>query len=528
MSSSQDNERAAVPACDISRDESGIAAARIGLSWKIAIAVLVSLLAVEASILIPSYLRLERDLLLRQEAVGRATIVATFRTQSHTPLRDLATFGRLLVQDKAIAGGTFYTSNDRKIVGFGDEPELVPGAGASKGEISRTADGRWLDVIWWGKDTRLPWDIAARMDVSWIAAELDRFALKNIGLVALISVFVCGVTMVLLRTILLRRISLLHGWLTRLNFDSDTPADEFPRSFTDDEFDQMARTLQHQVDEAKAGFRQIRRERKEVDIANQHLEAVIEERTKELRAANAMADLSNHAKTEFLAHMSHELRTPLNAIVGFSGILKDGMFGPLGHSKYAEYAHAIAKSGEELSIIVDDILDVSDLQLGGLHLANNHVDLEKVINDCIGALQVRADLNLVSLRMIRSRTLPLLRADERRIRQILQNLLVNAIKFSPRGTHVIVRTGVAHDGAITVAVEDDGPGIPPEDIPRVLEPFGQIRKSTKIAHGGTGLGLFIAKNLMELHEGSFTIESDIGKGTKVTMRFPISRSLAAA
>ncbi|PIW26482.1 MAG: hypothetical protein COW30_14740 [Rhodospirillales bacterium CG15_BIG_FIL_POST_REV_8_21_14_020_66_15] len=528
MSASHDEARVNGLPVDTGRDDAARVASRIGLSWKIALAVLVSLVAVEALILVPSYFRLERDLLLRQEAVGRATIVATFRTQSHASTRDLVTFGRLLVRDKAIAGGTFYTHANQKIVGFGTEPDIVPMATKSTDDISRTPDGRWLDVVWRGADTRLPWTIAARMDTSWISGELDRFALINIGLVALISVFVCGATMVLLRTILLRRIGVLHGWLSRLNFDTDAPAENFPRSLTNDEFDQMARTLQLQVDRAKANFREIRREREDVNHANLRLEALIAERTKDLRAAKAVADLSNHAKTEFLAHMSHELRTPLNAIVGFSRILKDETFGPLGHRKYFEYVRDIAKSGEDLAIIVDDILDVSDLQLGGLNLLDNTVDLEKLVEDCINALQVRADLHLVALRMVRGRPLPRLRADERRIRQILQKLLVNAIKFSPQGGQVVVRTDVAHDGAIIVVVEDNGSGIPPEEIPRVLEAFGQVRKSIEISHEGAGLGLFIAKSLVELHEGTFVLESDVGKGTKVTMRFPISRSLAFA
>ncbi|MGH6967539.1 MAG: ATP-binding response regulator [Stellaceae bacterium] len=237
------------------------------------------------------------------------------------------------------------------------------------------------------------------------------------------------------------------------------------------------------------------------------------------------AEAASRAKTEFLANMSHELRTPLNAIIGFSEILKQEPLGPLGHPSYRDYVRDVYESGVHLLRIINDILDLSKIEVGKLTLSEAPIEPGETIESCLRIVRERANNGGLTLATDLAPDLPTLNADERMVKQVLLNLLSNAIKFTPSGGSVRVVARVDEADGLTIQVVDTGIGIAAADLERALQPFEQIDSSLHRKYQGTGLGLPLARSMCELHGGRFTIESTVGKGTTVTVRFPPERSL---
>jgi PAS domain S-box-containing protein len=245
-----------------------------------------------------------------------------------------------------------------------------------------------------------------------------------------------------------------------------------------------------------------------------------------MRAAKEQAEFANRAKTEFLAHMSHELRTPLNAILGYSHILKTQMIGPLGNDKYTEYAGDINAAGEHLIDIIGDILDIAMVEASELEIEEQVVDLSEVMEESRKLVEVKAITKKIDLKLVQGKEVPQLYADPRRLKQIFINLLINAIKFTPKGGWVKMNTEISNAGGILFRVSDNGIGIAAEDIPKVLNPFSKV-SDAYIADNqeGVGLGLSLVKSLARLHDAELLIESSVGSGTEVTVTFPMKRAI---
>ncbi len=244
------------------------------------------------------------------------------------------------------------------------------------------------------------------------------------------------------------------------------------------------------------------------------------------REAREAAELANRAKSEFLANISHELRTPLNAIIGFSEIIRDEMFGPIGSEQYKDYIKDIHDSGEHLYSLINDILDVSKAEAGKLTLSESEVDIGDAIARCLRLVKERAERGGVKLAVEIEDSLPRLRADERKVKQILINLLSNAVKFTPEGGSVTTTARIERDGRLAITVADTGIGIDEKDMEAVMAPFGQVDSTLSRRYEGTGLGLPLTKALVDLHGGELTLESEVGHGTTATVRFPASRVIA--
>jgi len=242
----------------------------------------------------------------------------------------------------------------------------------------------------------------------------------------------------------------------------------------------------------------------------------------ELIRARNVANEANRAKSEFLAIMSHELRTPLNAVIGFSEIMLTEMFGPLGHERYTEYTTDIHDSGKHLLELINDILDVAKIDVGKLAIRRQPINLRKLVKQEAGLLEPQASEAGLTLVTEFSEDLPELCADKTRLRQILINLMSNAIKFTAPGGSITVSARRADSDAISLSVADTGIGMSPRDVLLALEPFGQIQSAMSRNHSGTGLGLTIVKRLAEMHGGQLAIDSVEGRGTTVTVTLPLT------
>lgn len=235
------------------------------------------------------------------------------------------------------------------------------------------------------------------------------------------------------------------------------------------------------------------------------------------------AEQSNLAKSRFLATMSHELRTPLNAILGFSEVLKDEILGKHDVEAYKTYGQDIHKSGQHLLNLINEILDLSRIEAGRHELNEEAVSLVDTASDCRHLLALRAKEKRMTINEHYEDNLPRLWADERSVRQVILNLLTNAIKFTPPGGVIDITVGWTAGGGQYVSVRDNGPGIPEDEIPTVLEAFGRSSAAMYSAEEGSGLGLPIVMGLVERHGGRFSINSKLREGTEVIATFPRDR-----
>lgn len=282
------------------------------------------------------------------------------------------------------------------------------------------------------------------------------------------------------------------------------------------------------------------RKRMEEELENysMELEARVQQRTKELEEKTIQAEAANRAKSDFLANMSHELRTPLNSIIGFSEILEDGMAGPIADNQ-KELLNDISTSGKRLLSLINDILDLSTVEAGKMQLELSEFNLEEIIDGSLVMFKEKAMKHTITIAAEVEAGIGAIVADERKLKQVLFNLLSNAFKFSPDGGSVSVAArqmvsdvglGIGRESKpqspnrdrsyLQISVTDTGIGISPEDQNKLFQPFQQIDSALSRKYAGTGLGLNLCKRFVELHEGRIWVESVEGKGSKFTFAIP--------
>ena len=289
------------------------------------------------------------------------------------------------------------------------------------------------------------------------------------------------------------------------------------RKHAEERIQESERALQARVAELEAAQRRL-----------EDQEANLISLAGDLKIARDEAEAANRAKSEFLATMSHELRTPLNAIIGFSEIIGTEVLGPVGNTKYRDYAEDIHNSGQHLLDLINDILDLSKVESGMDELHEEEIEIPEVAHSVLRLVQQRAQKHGVNLELELPGTPLHLRADRRKLKQILVNLLANAIKFTEAGGKVVLTVRCQAGQGYEFQVSDTGIGIAPEDIPKALSQFGQVDSTLGRQHEGTGLGLPLTKALVELHGGSLDLQSQPNVGTTVTVHFPAERVSAPA
>ncbi|MEQ8818197.1 MAG: ATP-binding protein [Thalassobaculum sp.] len=356
----------------------------------------------------------------------------------------------------------------------------------------------------------------------------ERNALLAIaGVIALLSTIIAFALSSMLQRTLVRPIMHLAGVMNQVS--------------TDRAYGRRAdRQTNDELGDLITGFNdmlgQIEAQHGELEMYRAQLERLVVERTAQLQESNdrleaTVADLrtskaeleaANRFKSEFLANMSHELRTPLNAIIGFSEIMADRIYGPLGDARYEEYARDIGQSAEHLVGIIGDILDMTRMESGQLALREEAVDVGTLIDDALRIVRPLVRAKEIDLqRPAPGSAAVTLRCDPMRVRQVLINLLSNAVKFTEARGRVSV--AVQADDGLRVTIADTGIGIAEADLGRVLTPFAQVENAFSRRYQGTGLGLSLSKTLMEHHGGRLELTSRLGEGTSVVLWFPTSR-----
>jgi signal transduction histidine kinase len=254
----------------------------------------------------------------------------------------------------------------------------------------------------------------------------------------------------------------------------------------------------------------------------------LKQREASLGEARDAAEQAAQAKSAFLANMSHELRTPLNSIIGFSEVMRNESFGPLGSERYAEYVRGIRDSGTHLLAVINDILDLSKAEAGKLRLRDEPVEISVLLADATRVMAEQVETAGLTLVNECPEPLPPLMADGRKILQILLNLLSNAVKFTPKGGRITVSGEIEPGGDVVVRVADTGVGMSADDIKVALSAFGQVEHRRNRHHQGTGLGLSLSGQLAQLHGGALEVTSTVGEGTVVTLRLPADRLIETA
>jgi len=250
-------------------------------------------------------------------------------------------------------------------------------------------------------------------------------------------------------------------------------------------------------------------------------DAVLRQRTRTAeRRARLEADLAHRVKSDFIASMSHELRTPLNTVLGFSKLLTAHRDRPLSDAEIVQHASLIQHAAERLLAVINDILDISKMRSGTYALDAFEVGLASVLQDCIDQQRPAAEAAGVSLDLKMAFSLPMVRGDDTKLGQIFSNIVSNAVKFTPRGGSIVVEAVEQGNGGVMVSVRDTGIGMTPDEIRVALEPFGQVDGALARWREGTGLGLPIAKSLVELHGGELLVASAKDTGTVVTVMLP--------
>lgn len=498
------------------------------LCWTITTVIFVSILLIEAIILIPSYRNYERDRVAEYARAARTGVSGAFAVAARSSAGPAMPNGvaERLVGIAQIEGLTLLDSANTAVMHVGRQVDAaIQSRILAKDTRTLQFDRRLLGV-----GMSLPSNITPNAILIVGTPDLEHvlflFVLRIAGLVALIAAVVTVITMLLLRYTILDRLIALERAVSSAARSPVAGARFQIAESRLDELGSLTRNVNALLRSVSSSMNVLRVHEAEVVSLNASLERRVAERTAELKGAKEAAEAASRAKSNFLANMSHELRTPLNAIIGFAELMNGELFGPMGDRRYKTYTSDIVGSGRHLLGIIDDILDLSRIDADHMPLVEGVVDLSDLAAECIRIVRPTGEARDVSI-CLRPDPCPVqVRADAQRLRQVVLNLLGNAVKFTPREGRVDVDIVSVANGDAGVRVCDTGIGIVERNLELVMEPFGQVAPATTRNHQGTGLGLPISKRLLELHGGRLELKSQLGIGTTAIAWLPHSRMIA--
>ena len=478
------------------------------LGVRLLIVVLLSVIAIETAILIPSYLGYQRELQDRLEHVGQAIVVTALKPRNHESDEDRLNYARLAARFSELSGGFLYRLDGSLIGHFGEKPDLSPDDANGRPMLARmTGNGKNLDVV-------------------WSAAELA--AILEIAPEGVITID-HNMTITMFNLTAERIFGYSAEEIMGQRFDRLMP-ERFRRGHGDlvETFSRSSETARYM--DQRGDIYGLRKDGTEFPAGasvsklilgpDRFYTVMIRDITAqkrildELISAKNEAEIANLTKSEFLASMSHKLRTPLNAILGFSDIMRNEYLGPLGADQYLEYVEDIHSSGDHLLSLLSDLLDISAIEAGKMAIKKQVLNVEEIAAESLKIISLNAQGKVISLVSSIAGQLPDLLADKRSIKQILINLLTNAVKYTPEGGEISL-TVAATESEMTFTVADNGQGIPPDQLPYLTDPLTRYEKDPMHANEGWGLGLAITHSLVGLHQGNMKIESETGVGTTV-------------
>ena len=485
---------------------------RCRLCRRVALSVFLAILSVEIAIFVPSLWKFENERLSARRELAAAAVIAFLRSMPEANFeRGLDKEIERLLGIAHIASVRLLDPSGRTIAVVGDAPPPE--------QLQASSGWRQLD-----SGRLLIWEPVARGHIHTsyfciktpdLIAELLGYGIRILGLVMMIALIVTGVTMIVLRRLVLRRIIALEDGLSAAGRAPGEAAGIRLPEHGDDELSSVARRFNAMTREIGQAVTALRDREAQLEQLTQVLEARVAERTVHLADALAQAQQASRAKTAFLANMSHELRTPLNAMIGFAELMSAELLGPIGHPRYRSYTGDIVTGGRRLLTVIDHVLDIAEVEAGRLVLERQPVDvtamLMRVAADCAAAAQAAG----VELIVAPADSPILVMGDEHRLAQIARHLIDNAIAFNRRGGLVRVSVETVAGPCIAIEVEDTGVGMAPADLERLMQPFEQHAGVFARSHQGAGLGLPLARCLVEAHGGTLELSSVPGQGTRV-------------
>ena len=479
------------------------------LCWRIAISIFAAILLVEATVLVFATARFETDKLAEIEARGMAWITTIIRV--HQNVMDVGAIENAsheLPQLSKILGLTLYSPTGAKIGSFGAAPSLTLaplGRDHTDAKSVRSDDGKHYQVIRYADKLKAPFIAAVRLDASSVADDVRAFLWRSLTDILILTLVVTLATLAVLSALVFVPIVRLRRHLDAAGRNPEQTEAYTIDTDQNDEMGEVTRAFNSMVRRLTHSIQSIRAHEKELEFAKY------------------AAESANRAKSDFLSSMSHELRTPLNAIIGFSQLLELNPQEPLSNKQREHTGHVIT-SGEHLLGLINQVLELSKIETGIIDVSLEDVGPGDVISGSLDIVHVLAEENDVQIdNRAAGQSLPLLRTDRSRLLQILLNLLSNAIKYNRTGGRGTLEAEEVKNGFLRIRITDTGPGIPKSKHAGLFEPFNRLgREAGEIE--GTGIGLTITKQIIELLGGEIGIESEAGAGASFWIDLPISRN----